>query len=52
MGDAQNCIDCRWIWTGNQRCVECTDRIIKRREDEWRAKLFVDFKPRGRMAPS
>lgn len=47
----QNCKDCRWIWTGNYRCKKCTDRIIKKQEDEWRTRRFVGFKPRRRLLP-
>lgn len=45
---SQDCLNCKWIWTGNYRCVVCTEKIMKQKEREWIDKLFADFRLRGK----
>lgn len=49
--EEQPCTACEFIWTGDTECRDCTDRILIQRENEWRLRLFKDFKPRGRNPP-
>lgn len=47
----QDCNNCRWIWSGNVRCIQCTEKEIQQWEKEYFDKLFADWIPRGGEPP-